>query len=115
MNLTNPYNVKILFGICFIIFFMQTIVLADVSFSDSSYVKVEPEFFYFNYWEVNDNHDLFMKEYGLMKGVSLTFLTTLIFYSKLKGNLHMEILVMMVQHQTVIQLNSTMFLIIRLK
>ncbi len=85
MNLTNPYNVKILFGICFIIFFMQTIVLADVSFSDSSYVKVEPEFFYFNYWEVNDNHDLFMKEYGLMKGVSLTFLYNSNFLFKVEG------------------------------
>jgi hypothetical protein len=64
---------------------MQTIALADVSFSDSSYVKVEPEFFYFNYWEVNDNHDLFMKEYGLMKGISLTFLYNSNFLFKVEG------------------------------
>ncbi|HHV01240.1 MAG TPA: hypothetical protein GXX68_03510 [Defluviitoga tunisiensis] len=76
---------EIIFGIYFIIFFIQTIALADVSFLDASYVKVEPEIFYFNYWEVNDNHDLFMKEYGLMKGVSLSYHYNSNFLFKVEG------------------------------
>lgn len=74
MNLLKPNNIFIILSICLIIFYVESTVLANLASFDTNYFKVKPESFYFNYWELDDNHNLFMKEYGLMQRISLSYL-----------------------------------------
>jgi len=74
MNLLKPNNIFIILSTCLIIFYVESTVLANLASFDTNYFKVKPESFYFNYWELDDNHNLFMKEYGLMQRISLSYL-----------------------------------------